>query len=235
MLVRWTPSGFVKIEQPQSRVAVVCFANGRYVESSKRMVESFQKWSPRVDVMVYDSFEQIGSPTQKENPYAFKVYAIESAIQQGYTTVLWCDSVLTLTRPIEDLVKEVRQHGVYLAQDGWKTGQFANDRALAYYGVTRDEAMEIPAIWACFMGFDFTQPVAREFFARWKLACKDGIFHGLWRNIEQTESADPRCKGHRHDQSCAELLSYKMGIPRAPAVLHPDPDYPHRYFRGREW
>jgi hypothetical protein len=232
-MMHWTPQGFIK--QSSERVAVVCFANGRYTESAKQMKQSFQTYSPGIDVFVYNSFDEIGSPTQAENPYAFKIHAIETVRNKGYEIVIWCDSVLRLQTSITPLVTEVRDRGVYLAQDGWKVGQFANDRALEYYGVTRDEAMAIPSIWACFMGFDFRQNITKEFFARWKLACSDGIFRGLWNNKNGTESKDPRCIGHRHDQSCAELLSYKMGIPRSPAVLHPDPLYSHRFFRGREW
>lgn len=216
-------------------VAVVCFASGSYSQLIPRFRKAFEKHSPTVPLFIFTDESEIQSPLHRENPYAFKVYAIETVRRAGYRFVLWCDSVLQLTRPIEDLLPEVVQAGVYLAQDGWATGTWANDRALQYFGVTRDEAMNISSIWACFMGFDFSNPVSHDFFARWKKACNDGIFHGRWINHEQSESQDPRCRGHRHDQSCAELIAYQMKLPLSRHVVSPQPDYDHRFFTGREW
>jgi hypothetical protein len=215
--------------------AVVCFASGRYTQLIPQFRAAFRKHSPKVELFVFQDESEIGAPRHSDNPYAFKVYAIDKVRNAGYRIVLWCDSVLQLTRPIEELLPEVVQSGVYLAQDGWKTGMFANDRALQYFGVTRDQAMEISAIWACFMGFDFANPITHEFFAKWKKACNDGIFRGGTFNTTQSESQDPRCRGHRHDQTCAELISYQMGLPRCLAVLHHEPTYGHRFFTGREW
>lgn len=216
-------------------VAVVCFASGRYTPLIPQFRSAFRRQSPKVELFIFQDESEIGAPRHSENPYAFKVYAIDKVRRAGYRIVLWCDSILQLTRPIEDILPEVMRNGVYLAEDGWKTGMFANDRALQYFGVTRDQAMDITSIWACFMGFDFANPVTHEFFGKWKKACDEGIFRGGWFNATQAESEDPRCKGHRHDQTCAELISYQMGIPRSPAMLHPEPTYGHRFFTGREW
>lgn len=224
-----------KFHLKSGNVAVVCFASGRYRPYIPQFRTLFAKYSPNVTLFVFTDESEINAPLHSENPYAFKVYAIETVRRAGYRFVLWCDSVLKLTRPIEELLPEVVEHGVYLAQDGWKTGQWANDRALNYFGVSRDEAMNISNIWACFMGFDFSNPIAQEFFRRWKAACVEGIFQGRWDNKEFTESKDTRCKGHRHDQTCAELIAYQMKLPLSPSVISPDPEYHHRFFVGREW
>ncbi len=227
---QWTPRGFQR-----KKVAVVCFASGRFAHNAVPFRNAIYKQSPDITVFIYSDESQIGSPRHQVNPYAFKLYAIEAVRKEGFEIVLWCDSILRLVRPLETIIPEVEQVGVYLAQDGWKVGMFANDKALRYFGVTRDEAMEIPAIWACFMGFDFKNPVTQEFMRRWKKASDDGIFAGCYHNNDRTESEDPRCKGHRHDQTCAELICHQMKIPRSLPVLHHEPDYPHRYFIGREW
>lgn len=231
----WTSSGFVRTNDIRVKTAVVCFANGPYTQVAPRLLQSIERHNPGLKVFLFDNFADIGSPPHSEQPYAFKFHAIETVRKKGYDIVLWCDSVLQLTRPLDAIIPEVEELGVYLAEDGWKCGQFVNDNALRYFGVTRDEAMKISSIWACFMGFDFRKPVTSVFFQKWKDACAAGAFRGHWNNLQLTESQDPRCKGHRHDQSCAELISYQMKIPRGKAVLHPDPDYTHRYFRGREW
>ena len=226
-------NGF-RVKSPLN-VAVVCVASGVYSQFLPRFRRAFEKHSLGAALFLFDDFAEIGAPSQKENPYAFKLYAIEKVRRAGYRFVLWCDSILQLTRPIEELIPEVAVTGVYLAKDGWKTGQFANDRALEYFGVSRDDAMNIPAIWACFMGFDFTNPITHEFFGRWKNACDAGIFKGSAWNDSQSESKDPRCKGHRHDQSCAELIANQMGLPLSRPVLSHIPEYDHRFFTGREW
>lgn len=226
----WGPNGFRK-----ARCAVVTFASGPYQPFGYRLRNLLNRVSPSIDVFVFSSESEFGSPLHRDNPYAFKVYAIEAVRNKGYEVVIWCDSILYPTRPLETIIPEIEKVGVYLAEDGWKTGMYANDNCLNYFGVTRDQAMEISAVWACFMGFDFKNPVTHEFMRRWKKASQDGAFAGKTFNNTGSESADPRCKGHRHDQSCAELISYQMGIPRSLPVLHPEPNYEHRYFTGREW
>lgn len=222
------------LRRKEGSVAVVCFADGLYAPLLHRLRASFRAHSPQIPVFSFSDFSEIGSPTHAENPYAFKVYAIDTVRRMGYRYVLWCDSVLQLQRPIEPLLPEITARGVYLAKDGWACGTWANDRALQAFGVSRDQAMRITSIWACFMGFDFAVPKAQEFFAQWKAACDEGVFQGLHSNDEGTESQDPRCRGHRHDQTCAELVAYRVGISPGPHVLSPDPRYPNRYFSGRE-
>lgn len=219
----------------RGNLAVVCFASGPYSNILPRFRRAFEIHSPTVPLFIFSDESEIQSPPHNENPYAFKVYAIKALRRAGYRFVIWCDSVLQLTRPIEDLVPEIAQAGVYLAKDGWAVGTWANDRTLEYFGVTRDDAMNISSVWACCMGFDFTNPVTHEFFAKWKQACDDGIFRGRTSNRDLTESQDPRCRGHRHDQSSAELIAYQMKLPLSRPVLSPDPEYDHRFFTGREW
>ena len=228
----WTPNGFKR----KKNAAVVCFASGRYTYFGTRLAKSIWQLSPEIPVFVYDQYEQIGSPSQDQQPYAFKLHAIETVRNQGYDIVLWCDSVLQLTQPLDGLLQEVEDVGVYLPQDGWKVGMFANDKALAHYGLTRDQAMELPTLWACFMGFDFRNPRAHVFFDKWKEAMHAGLFHGHYSNEDGSQSADPRCKGHRHDQTCAELIAHTCGFPLSRPVLHHhEKSYTHRYFTGREW
>lgn len=217
-------------------VAVVCFATGDYyIYYANILVKTFRRHNLEINVYVFDDVRQIGSPTHQEIPYAFKYYAIQKVHSMGYRIVLWCDSVLKLQRSIISLLPEVCNVGVYLQEDGWKSGMWANDRCLEHFKVTRDEAMNIPAIWACFMGFDFQHPRTEEFMKRWKAAMDAGAFHGRQSNEGQTESSDPRCRGHRHDQSCAELIAYQMKLPLSRTCIHYDPAYNHRYFVGREW
>jgi hypothetical protein len=229
--MRWSPRGF---RQPTTSIAVVCFADGIYASVVPMLQASFRRHSPRVPLFIFSDTKELGCPSHAEEPYAFKLAAIQTVRAKGFRFVFWCDSVLQLLRPIETMLPAVAAVGVYLPEDGWRCGTFANDNALRAFGVTRDEAMEISSIWACFMGFDFASPVADEFMRRWSKAGEGGLFRGKPWNTDRTESQDPRCRGHRHDQTCAELIAHQMKIPLSPRVLSPDPDCPTRYFMGRE-
>jgi hypothetical protein len=224
-----------KFVKYRTDVAVACFASGIYAAHAKELMKTFTTYNPDIRVFVFTDESEIGSPKHQENPYAFKYHAIRKVHAMGYPIVLWCDSILKLQKSIEPLIQEVSSVGVYLQDDIWKTGQFANDRCLEYFGVTRDEAMNIQSIWACFMGFDFRSSLAIEFMNQWKAAMDAGIFKGRHQNTGNTESRDPRCLGHRHDQSCAELISYQMKLPHSLPCLHPDPNFSHIYFVGRGW
>lgn len=229
----WTPNGFKR--KTIENVAIVCFANGIYTPFAARLERSIHHWNPEIPVYIFNDFASIGSPTQKEDPYAFKLYAIEAVRKRGHDIVLWCDSVLQLTQPLDSLLQEIKDVGIYLPCDGTPCGRFANDKSIAYYNVTRDEAMKIKTIWACFMGFDFRNPRTTIFFDKWKEALTVGLFRGKHTNTDHSESMDERCVGHRHDQTCAELIAHTYGFPLSKAVLHYEPNYTHRYFTGRQW
>jgi hypothetical protein len=200
------------------RPVFVTYVDGRYAGSEEPLVQSIQ--SRGYDILVFRSPNEIGSPSHQECPYAFKYYSILEARRRGASLVIWCDSCLTLLKPIRPWIEQIQLAGVYLQEDGWKCGMWANDHSLAYFGVSRDDAMTIPSIYACTMAFDFRHPTAHQFLARWKDALDAGCFRGNWTNATNTESQDPRCRGHRHDQTCAELVAHEMKLPLQPLVLN---------------
>lgn len=223
-MLKWNGNKFVSTKNV---IAFVTFSNGRYLGYEQKLQSTIRLHCPDADVFVFHDFAEINSPPHYKSPYSFKVHAIETVRNRGYKVIFWCDSVVRLRKPIDPLLPMIRQLGAYLPCDGWKVGTWANDRALEYFGVTRDEAMNIDSVYACVMAFDFNNPMAHEFFTRWKQASNDGIFIGAWKNDLKTESQDERCRGHRHDQTCAELVSYKLGIPRGTPLLG---DKGERYF-----
>jgi hypothetical protein len=223
-VMKWNGNRFVSTKD---RIAFVTFSNGRYLGQEIHLRESVRRACPEADVFTFHDVMEIGSPTHRQSPYSFKVHAIETVRAQGYQIIFWCDSVCRLRKPIDTLLPLLRERGVYLQADGWRSGVWANDRSLEYFGLTRDEAMQIESIYACILAFDFRTPIAQEFFRRWKKASEDGIFRGHWTNDAKTESQDERCRGHRHDQTCADLISYQMGIPRSAALLG---DKSEKYF-----
>ena len=170
-------------------------------------------------MIAFNSFAEIGSPTQTDSPYAFKLYSIEAARKRGYDIVIWCDSPFRLVRPIEPWIVEIEKRGVYLQRGGWMIGQWANDNALTAFGLTRDQALDMPNVSAGIMAFDFRNPVTHTFLRRMRECSDSGLFKGEWNNREKTESQDERCLGHRHDQTCAELVAAELGIEHGPPTV----------------
>lgn len=189
-----------------------------HISVQKRLVDSVRERG--YDIQVFNSYDQIGSPSHTESPYAFKYYSILAARKRGYDVVIWCDSIVRLLKPIRPWIDDIQKVGVYLQKDIWSCGMWANDRALNHFGISRDEAMDIPSIYACVMAFDFRHPNTQRFLDAWKECLDAGLFRGHWTNDKQTESQDPRCRGHRHDQTCAELVAYKLGIPLSEMILN---------------
>jgi hypothetical protein len=206
------------------RIAFVNFAtpseNTDYVKEQHRLVETVRKFG--YNMYTYNSFEYIDSPTQEQSPYAFKLHAIEKVRHMGHDIVIWVDSTVRLIRPIDSLIPKIQAVGVYLPTDGLRTGNWVNDKTLNYFNMTRDHAMEMYSIHAAVMAFDFRTQPACNFIDEMFKCEKAGLFKGNWNNNNFTESNDPRCRGHRHDQSCADLVSRKLNIAHQPCVLTDD-------------
>lgn len=201
------------------RIAFVTFSTDSYIQIEEGFQRSIVKIQPNIPLFSLHDFNIINSPSHKQDPYAFKIYAIEYVHNQGYDIVIWCDSPSRLIKPIDKWILDIERVGVYLQKDGWACGQWANDNALNHFCITRDEAMNISSVYACIMAFDFRHPITSQFLTMWKDCLRAGLFRGKWKNDDKTESQDERCLGHRHDQTCAELCAYKLGIELQPLVL----------------
>ena len=157
-----------------------------------------------------------GSPTHQEIPYAFKPYAIEQA---PFDLVLWCDSSIIPLRPLNPIWKLIETQGYWFSRNyDYTNGEFCCDDALPILGATREESFKIPHVVATCFGLNMRDPVARYFLSRWKALAQ--AFKGPWRNDSGEASSDPRVRGHRHDQSAASVVAYRLEM-----RLTDPPDY----------
>ena len=194
-------------------ICFVNFSNKHYIDIRNVYQTPYLKKHYEIcDIINFSDFEEIKSPPREENPYFFKPLSILAAKQMGYKVVIYLDSPFTVKCNLEDYIEQIKNNGVYLSEGGWKTGQWANDRSLNYFNISRDEAFKIPNIQAGLIAFDFTHKIANDFLDMWIECGKRGLFIGKWDNNLKTESLDDRCLGHRHDQTCAELIANKLEI-----------------------
>lgn len=194
--------------------AIVSLANerGNYWKALDRLRESL---IGKTDATFFGftSEEQVGAPHHLDNPYAFKIYAINKVREQGFKQILWLDSSVVVRKDITPIFEEMESRGYIMQEAGAWVGEWTNDRTLEAFGITRDEAMKIPCYGnAGLLGLNFYSKGAIDFFKRWEWAMQKGLFIGEWSNVNKTESEDERCKGHRHDLVCGSIIAHEMGM-----------------------
>ncbi len=192
---------------------VVSFADsvGTYQKKMLRLEQSL-KGNFDGDFLGFTDYAQINSPKHSEIPYAFKPYAIQKAIDLGYEQILWCDSPVYAIKPINEVFDHIWKYDYLLFDNiGFSLGDYSSDKQLNYFGITRQEAWDIPQLMACVMGFEFSSPEVQEWFKIYKDVAAE-LYPGEWNNDDLTESTDARVRGSRHDQSVLSCIAYKYDL-----------------------
>lgn len=175
---------------------IVNVATGRFVPGQQRLRNSVNDECPDIPLLTWQHESEIGAPTHKEAPYAFKMFAIRAAQAQGYDSILWVDASMFMVIYPERVFTEMEKNG-YVFQvdgnpgeyDGHVLGQWCNDATLQYFDITREQAQDIVLPLMGFCGFH----KGEKFLKMWELAMNAGMFQGSWDN-------------HRHDMSCGAAI-----------------------------
>jgi hypothetical protein len=192
--------------------AIINFAKGAwYPRGQERLLRSLIDVGWDGDVHYFTDENQIGCPTHQERPYAFKPHALKYAVQHESDIVLWADAACWAVKSLDPLFDHIAREGHAFFHSGWNCGQWSSDSALAHFGLTRDQAWEMPMLMACCFGLDLRTPKAKEFLRRWEESIPS--FPGPWTNNMQEASADTRCLGHRHDQTAASIIAAQLEMP----------------------
>lgn len=182
---------------PEPRCCIVNVATGSHIKGQQRLSHSLSLTTSK-DRLMYQSEAAVGAELHYSNPYSFKIHAIEKA-REWYDQILWLDASVYAVKDPQPVFDWLTKHGVFMEEAGHYVGQWCNDETLNYFGITREDAMTMPMFSAGFVGFDFRQEIAREFFARWKNAMMAGMFKGSWSN-------------HRHDMTVGSIIANQMGL-----------------------
>jgi hypothetical protein len=177
--------------------AIVNLSTKKYWPGQIRLVRSL-RFKTDATLFLYRSEEDVESPEHKDNPYAFKIHAIEKALEAGYEQVLWLDASMYAVKDLSPIFKHIEREGYFFQNSEWLNERLTNLHARNYFGTS--EGWNISS--GC-VGLDFRNNQVKEFFKRWKQSMIDGIFKGSWED-------------HRHDQTCASLIAYKMGLKISP-------------------
>jgi hypothetical protein len=171
-------------------------------------------------VILFRDESELNVLPHREMPYAFKVAALRAAAKRGCTSLLWADASIFAIKPLDPIFDHIEKTGHLFFMSGFNCAQWTNDQALSIMGVTRDQADQMPMLMACCMGFDLRNERTRQFLDRFEHIVHHTLaVRGNWTNDLGTESQDPRCKGHRHDQSVASIIAAQLGMELQPPVL----------------
>lgn len=197
-----------------SKNCIVSFANekGRYIQNLARLSESLRD-NFDGDFLGFINESSLGCESHGENPYSFKIYAIQKAIDAGYENILYLDTSVFAIKNVNPIFEEIQTNGFIFQEAGHYLGVWANDLTLNHFGISRDEAMNMLMIGnAGFLGLNIKSEIGLTFFKMWKESMEAGCFKGAWTNETKSESQDERCKGARHDMSASSAIANKLGI-----------------------
>jgi hypothetical protein len=213
-----------------SDATVLSLATGRrrYPEALARLRESLAIAGFRGRALLREpgSFPA-GCPPHEEVPFAFKPFCFRDALAAGCGPTLWLDSACVVVRDPSPLFAAVAARGAIVFRNGaHRLGEWASDEALAALALDRESALALPEVDAAALGLDLRHPVGRAFLDDWLAAAVDGVaFRGTRRPLPTADerhalkwnrgglaSADPRVRGHRHDQTVAGVLAHRFGL-----------------------
>lgn len=184
-----------------------------YSRGQQRLKKSFLDNGYDGDFLFLIGEKALNCPKHSKIPYAFKAHIFYRAFEQGYDMVLWADASIYLQQDASKVFDIIEEKGYWLMRNGWLSGEWCADTALAPLGITREESFTYPHIMASVIGLDLRQPVCVKFLKEYYERANDGItFVGAWRNRHNEVSNDPRVLGHRHDQTAASIIAWRLGM-----------------------
>lgn len=193
------------------KVVLNCSIGGWYPKGAARLQRSLRDTGYDGNTQCWINELPPNSRPHSVIPYHFKPKAFEWAAQHNYDLALWVDSSVFAIKDIEPLFKIIEEQGHLLFRNGWTSGEWCCDSALAPLGITREQSFEYPHLMACVMGFDLNNTTSLEALNRW-LQVAPEAFPMPWDNKDGKCSSDPRVLGGRHDQTAMSIISTQLGM-----------------------
>lgn len=179
-------------------MVVVNFSTDAYKRPQHRLKQSLEGHK----TLMFNKYDEIGSPTHQESPYEFKIHAIEKASKID-PIVLWCDSSLWLVGDLSIVERTLLEDGFWGTEAGHFAGRWTNEFSRQYFKVTEEEMHEshggITLFSAGFLGVNFNSEIGVKFFNEWKASGDAGCFKGSWLD-------------HRHEMTAASIIATRMGL-----------------------
>jgi hypothetical protein len=220
------PSGY-RERTIEDKIIVSCGIGYGYQAGLSSTRNHCSVYEPDTWQLIYTELPD-GCPPHSEQQYAFKIYALDRAIQAGFRYVCWMDATFQPVAPLDAMWARVKEQGWYIPpQMDAKLGSWISDAALSLLGMSRDHAMAVPLVYSGIVALDMSSAVGKVIWHTWKVSCEAGAFNGPHRNqpgpivqwgnkLAGWCSDDPRCEGHRHDEAVLSTNLHFLG--RKPEV-----------------
>ena len=180
----------------------VAIRDERYIDQQKRLIESITKFHPEAKQFHWTNELPIGSKPFLESLYGFKPHAILHAWNEGYERIIWIDTACILLDRVDYLFDLCANHGVAAVKDDMRLP--ASESALAHFKYRRKDIADFHLVGGSLYAFDMYY--SKAVFTSWLNAERLGIFGS------QTEEAQGKLQGHRHDETCMALSLYRHGF-----------------------
>lgn len=154
--------------------------------------------------------------------YCAKPFALKHALDCGAEVAILCDAAFYSVRDIQPLVDHILKVGYYLCDNGASVGEWSSDRALKLMNLRRQDAFQMTEASSYCVGLHRRSWRALQFARQWcDAALVRGIFEGphtagLSGDKDKRNpgwvSDDPRVRGHRHDQTAASVIAWRLGM-----------------------
>lgn len=181
-------------------------------------------WYPAGVKRLHNSLNFVGSPfdfipytvelpqykQHKDYPYYFKIASFEEVRKQGYKIVLHVDASFWAIKSPMKMFDIINEQGYYFFSSGYNLAQSVNDNALAYVGLTRDDAEGITEWATGCVGINFDNPDGKALYNQWKEYMDAGLSIGNRAHADQ--SKDKRFLHHRQDQSAFSIAIHKLEL-----------------------
>lgn len=155
-----------------------------------------------------------------DNPYQFKPYAIQAALELGYKKILWCDSTIRILQNPDLLWVKAAQNGILAwNNEGHPLAPWVKDDAVKELGISYSELPKVKQIMACCIMFDFNNTITQAVFNEWIEASNNNLFM-------DGSSFRGDFRGHRHDQAILSALLYKHKVD-----IEPYGDLAYRHYQ----
>lgn len=221
---------------PQPCIVSLATGHGAFPAALERLAARLRGMGFAGELLLWRPGEMPpGCPAHMDVPFGFKTFALDEARRRGFGPTLWLDSACLPVRPLEPLFAAIARDGYLVYRHGReRVGEWASDAALAWFGLDREAALAIPEVMGAAIGLDLGSTTGSAFLDAWHAAALAAVpFRGVAERLETRAdyqavkwnrdgrvSADPRVRGHRHDQTVAGILAHRFGFTLAPRAVH---------------
>ncbi len=206
------------------RIIVCCGIGAHYDRGYRSTLNHCDVYEPGTWQLFSHDYPD-GCPPQSESQYAFKIYALQRAIDAGFRYVLWMDAAFQPIASLEPLWQHIAQYGWFVpVQRDAVLGNWSSDMALDIFQISRDSAMGMPLCFSGIVGLDMASPIGKNIWQLWRELYTQGAWNGPHQNepgvvphawgqkLSGHCSDDPRCCGHRHDESALSMVLWWQGL-----------------------